>query len=140
MYQKNDFLISQPKHVMGTQKNRLNETVLLSTRNICQKLWVRKCLQFNGDIFCLSKPMRVSRRQKVNHYENTGQEAFIYLKFASWVIFHAFLSSANFFPKPPFSKKYFRNTFRVSNSLNPGQARHSVHPDPGPNCLKRLSD
>ena len=34
-YQKNSFLISQPKHVVGTQKNRLNETVLLSTKNIC---------------------------------------------------------------------------------------------------------
>ena len=27
------FLMAQPKHVMGTQKNRLNETVLLSTQN-----------------------------------------------------------------------------------------------------------
>ena len=26
---------SQPKHVVGTQKNRLNEMVLLSTQNIC---------------------------------------------------------------------------------------------------------
>ena len=26
-YQKINFLISQPKHVVGTQKNRLNETV-----------------------------------------------------------------------------------------------------------------
>ena len=25
-------LISKPKHVLGTQKNRLNETVLLSTK------------------------------------------------------------------------------------------------------------
>ena len=29
------FLISQPKHVMGTLKNHLNETVLLNTQNIC---------------------------------------------------------------------------------------------------------
>ena len=35
VYQKISFLISQPKHVVGTQKNRLNETVLLSTQNIC---------------------------------------------------------------------------------------------------------
>ena len=34
-YQKINFLISQPKHVSGTQKNRLNEMVLLSTQNIC---------------------------------------------------------------------------------------------------------
>ena len=31
---------------MGTQKNRLNETVLLSTKNIYQNWWVRKYLQF----------------------------------------------------------------------------------------------
>ena len=29
------FFISHPKHVVGTQKNRLNETVLLSTQNTC---------------------------------------------------------------------------------------------------------
>ena len=34
-YQKIIFLISQPKHVVGTQKNRLNETVLSSTQKIC---------------------------------------------------------------------------------------------------------
>ena len=30
-YQKNNFLISQPEHVVGTQKSRLHETVLLIT-------------------------------------------------------------------------------------------------------------
>ena len=40
---------------MGTQKNRLNETVILSTQNICLILWVRKYLQFYAEIFCLSK-------------------------------------------------------------------------------------
>ena len=29
------FLISQPNHVMGTQKDHLKEAVLLSTQNIC---------------------------------------------------------------------------------------------------------
>ena len=38
-----------------------------------------------------------------------------------------------------FSKKSFRNTIRVSNSLDPDQARHFVGPDLGPNCLQRLS-
>ena len=33
----------------------------------------------------------------------------------------------------------FFNTIRVSNSLDPDQARHFVGPDLGPNCLKRLS-
>ena len=45
-YQKNNFLISRPKHVVGTQKNRLNETVLLSTQNICSNGWIRIYLQF----------------------------------------------------------------------------------------------
>ena len=31
------FLIIQPKHVLDTQKNRLNETALLSTQNKCIK-------------------------------------------------------------------------------------------------------
>ena len=37
-----------------------------------------------------------------------------------------------------FKKKYFRNTIRVSNSLDPDQARRFVGPDLGPNCLQRL--
>ena len=32
----------------------------------------------------------------------------------------------------------FFNTIRVSNSLDPDQARHFVGPDLGPNCLQRL--
>ena len=38
-------------------------------------------------------------------------------------IIHAFLSSANFFKINFFSKNSFRNTIRVSNILDPGQAR-----------------
>ena len=34
---------------------------------------------------------------------------------------------------------FFRNTIRVSNSLDPDQAQHFVGPDLGPNCLQRLS-
>ena len=33
----------------------------------------------------------------------------------------------------------FRNTIRVSNSLDPNQARQNVGPDLGPNCLQMLS-
>ena len=45
-----------------------------------------------------------------------------------------------FFFKLTFSKgKSFRNTIRVSNSLDPDQARRFVRPDLGPNCLQRLS-
>ena len=32
-----------------------------------------------------------------------------------------------------------RNTIRVSDSLDPDQARHFVGPELGPNCLQRLS-
>ena len=46
------------RDVVGTQKNRLNETVLLSTQNICYKLWVRKYLQFYAEFFFSSKPVR----------------------------------------------------------------------------------
>ena len=44
-----------------------------------------------------------------------------------------------FLPKSFFQKKSFRNIIRVSNSLGPGQARHFVGPDLGPNFLQRLS-
>ena len=34
---------------------------------------------------------------------------------------------------------FFSNAIRVSNSLDPDQARHFVGSDLGPNCLQRLS-
>ena len=43
------------------------------------------------------------------------------------------------FGELPFSKNSFRNTIRVSNSLDPDQDRHFVYPDLGPNCLQRIS-
>ena len=45
-----------------------------------------------------------------------------------------FLSSSDCF-----RNNYFRNTIRVSNSLDPDQARRFVGPELGPNCLQRLS-
>ena len=46
------------------------------------------------------------------------------------------LSSVDFFQNDFFSSKNsFRNTIRVSNSLDPYQDQHSVGPDLGPNCL-----
>ena len=44
-----------------------------------------------------------------------------------------------FFLKLTFSNKSFRNTIRVSNSLDTDQARLFVGPDLGSNCLQRLS-
>ena len=43
-----------------------------------------------------------------------------------------------FFSKFTFSKNYFRNTIRVSNSLDPDQTRLYVGPDLGSNCLQSL--
>ena len=40
-----------------------------------------------------------------------------------------FLSSAHFF-----QNLLFKNTFRVSNELDPDQDPHSVDPDLGQNC------
>ena len=44
-----------------------------------------------------------------------------------------------FFSEIFFSKKSFRTTLRVSNSLNPDQDRCFVGPHLGPNCSQMLS-
>ena len=44
-----------------------------------------------------------------------------------------------FFSKSIFSKNSFRNTIRVSNSLDPDQAKNFVGPDLVPNCLQKIS-
>ena len=49
------------------------------------------------------------------------------------------LLSSTDFSKLTFSKNSFRNTIRVSNSLDPGQDEIYGGPDLGPNCLQRLS-
>ena len=51
-------------------------------------------------------------------------------------IFHAFVVD---FSSLTFSKKLFRNTIGVPNSLDPDEDRHSVPPDLDPNCLQMLS-
>ena len=58
--------------------------------------------------------------------------------FAYWVILHVVLSSAEILSKSTFSKHSFTNTIRLSNSLDPDQARRSVRPDLGPSCLQKL--
>ena len=52
--------------------------------------------------------------------------------------FRLFCRLLKFF-KMIFLKNSFRNTTRMSNSLDPDQARRFVGPDLGPNCLQRLS-
>ena len=55
--------------------------------------------------------------------------------------FHAFcrLLIKKRVSKSSFSKIYFRNRFRDSNTLGPDQAQHFVRSHLGSNCLKRLS-
>ena len=46
-YKEINYLISRPKHyVVGTQKNRCNETVFLSTKNYTLNLMCKKILRF----------------------------------------------------------------------------------------------
>ena len=61
------FLFLNQNIVVGTQKNCPNETVLLSTQNICSKWWIRKYLQFYAQKFCLSKPMDLISTQSYSH-------------------------------------------------------------------------
>ena len=53
-YQKINFLIFQPKHMLWM----LKRTVSMSTQNICSNSCIRKYLQFFAKNFCLSKPMK----------------------------------------------------------------------------------
>ena len=55
-----------------------------------------------------------------------------------WVILHAFLSFADKFSKSTLFKICFRNTIRVSKSLDPDQARRFVVPNLDLNCLQML--
>ena len=49
---------------------------------------------------------------------------------APWEIFHAFLSSADFFSKSTFSK--------ILSGIASDQIRQNIGPDLGPICLQRL--
>ena len=58
------------------------------------------------------------------------------LPFASCVIFHTFLSSADFFQNHLFQKNISWNTIRGSNSLDSEQVGHFVEPGLGLSCLQ----
>ena len=55
--------------------------------------------------------------------------------FACWVILHAFVV-CGFFSELAFLKISFRNTIRVTNSLDPDHDLHFVDLDLGPNCIQ----
>ena len=58
---------------------------------------------------------------------------------SSAVFFFFFFLFCFVFSKSTFSKNSFRNTIKVSNSLDSDPARQYVGPDLDPNCLQRLS-
>ena len=66
------------------KKNRLDETVILSTQNICFKLRVRKYLQFYTENFCLSKPMFISFKVSSFCVDGPAPSASL---FTDWFIF-----------------------------------------------------
>ena len=84
-------------------------------------LIVSQLVQYTGALFHLRPATRLSS----------------YL-FAYWVIFFACFCCLLIFSKSISSKISFGNTIRVSNSLDPDQARRFVGPDLGPNCLQKL--
>ena len=49
---------SSKAYVVGTQNNRLKETVLMSTLNTCLNKWVRKKLKFYANKISSSGPMK----------------------------------------------------------------------------------
>ena len=51
------FLISQPKYVLDTQKNCINETLLFEHPNHMLGLIDKKIITFYAQIFLLSRPM-----------------------------------------------------------------------------------
>ena len=59
--------------------------------------------------------------------------------YAYWVIFNPFGRLLIFFSKSTLKKTSIKDTIRVSNSLDPDQARHIVGPDLGTDCLQKLS-
>ena len=65
---------------------------------------------------------------KMSFAENLGRIFMLQLLSAEWI----FYFKISFF-------NCFRNTYRVSNSLDPDQDQYSICPDPGSNCLQRLS-
>ena len=108
----------------------------------CQSLRFWLCSTFL--VFCLSVKAYPGYSYFIRHYFNGKMErrtriwfSFAAVQrtqrqiiFACWVILHAFLSSMDFFFYLTFPKrKFFRNIIRVSNSLNPDQARRFVGPD-----------
>ena len=57
MYQKINFLISQPKHMLWVLKRTISMRRFFWAPKTCSNWWIRKYLQFYAQKFCLSKPI-----------------------------------------------------------------------------------
>ena len=55
-------------YVVGTQKNRLNKTILLSNQNTCLNCWVRKYLQFYANKISLSGSIDILQKPPLNSH------------------------------------------------------------------------
>ena len=66
-------------------------------------------------------------------------DAYLFKSLRAGLFFMLFGRLLIFFKMIFFMNYSCRNTIRVSNSMDPDQARNIVGPDLGPNCLHKLS-
>ena len=90
-------------------------------------------------IFCVLEGLSCRSNRDFQNRTAYGQLKLLSLRLLGNNFACFFLSSAIFFKNLLFLKNSFRNTIRVSNSLDPDQAQHFAGPDLGPNCFQRLS-
>ena len=110
-----------------------------SISGLIRILTVFACCLSSADFFeNLFQEYHESVKQFGSRLDSTSYDV---LSSLIWVqtVLHAFLSSADCFSKSTFSKISILITIRVSNRLDPDQARCFVGPDLGPHCLQRSS-
>ena len=106
-------------------------TVFSFLASISLSLSLSLSLCFKGFVFQFIKAQDhnvISVTDDVYSDTNSQKLANFFYEFCRLLIF-----------KIRFFEQYFRNTIRVSNTLDPDQARHFVGPYLGPNCLQMLS-
>ena len=90
--------------------------------------FVRSCAIYSLDsVVCAVNWIIVRERSALSHPDLAGSRG-------KTVSGHMELS-----PDAVDDRDFFRNTIRVSNSLDPDQDRYFVGPDLGPNCLQMLA-
>ena len=88
---------------------------------------IRSWVHLHPKRVCLQRQLDSAiKYQKSFTGSNTFRVSFI---FAPWEIFHDFCRLMIFFFRIKFFEKFFQNSIRVANSLDPDQARRFVGPD-----------